>query len=376
MEPIVRDKDIITGNYELEDLHTLKKYPIFMGCVNSNFESDIRVDQTWQISKVTGIIQLRKLVPLEILYGQSHNSGSIGSIWMDHHKKFSEYILENNPKNVLEIGGAHGILAKNCLSQAKIPWTIIEPNPNPVFGCEAKFIKGFFDNKFKIDDEVDTIIHSHLLEHLYDPLQFFKDLSKTKLSTYLLFSIPNLHEMLLRKYTNCLNFEHTIFITEPLIDFLLSSYGFEIIDKKYFKEDHSILYKCIRKEKLKIINLPEDYYQTNKSIFMSYIKYHEELIKKLNHDINVNHYKVFLFGAHIFSQYLIEFGLNMNKIECILDNDTEKQGKRLYGSKLFVKSPKILKDIDNPLIILKAGSYNNEIKEDILKNINPNAKFI
>ena len=109
---------------------------------------------------------------------------------------------------------------------------------------------------------------------------------------------------------------------------------------------------------------------------MSYIKYHEKLIKKLNSDINVNPHKVFLFGAHIFSQYLIEFGLNINKIESILDNDTEKQGKRLYGSKLFVESPKILKNVDNPLIILKAGSYNNEIKEDILKNINPNAKFI
>lgn len=182
--------------------------------------------------------------------------------------------------------------------------------------------------------------------------------------------------MLLRKYTNCLNFEHTIFITEPLIDFLLTSSGFEIIDKKYFKEDHSIFYKCIRTKKLKISNLPQDYYQTNKSIFMSYIKYHQNLIKKLNSDININSHRVFLFGAHIFSQYLIEFGLNINKIECILDNDTEKQGKRLYGSKLFVKSPKILKDINNPLIILKAGTYNNEIKEDILKNINPNAKFI
>ena len=109
---------------------------------------------------------------------------------------------------------------------------------------------------------------------------------------------------------------------------------------------------------------------------MSYIKYHERLIKKLNLIITRNTSKVFLFGAHIFSQYLIEFGLNVNKIECILDNDAEKQGKRLYGSKLLVKAPKILKDVDKPLIILKAGTYNNEIKNDILKNINPNAKFI
>ena len=49
-------------------------------------------------------------------------------------------------------------------------------------------------------------------------------------------------------------------------------------------------------------------------------------------------------------------GLETNNIDCILDNDKEKQGKRLYGSKLFVKSPKVLKEINNPLIILKAGS--------------------
>ena len=246
MKLIIRNKDIITGSCDMEELHSLDNYPIFMGCVDSKFESDIRVEQTWQISKESGIIQLNKLVPLEILYSKHHNSGAVGSTWMDHHQKFSEYILESNPKNVLEIGGAHGILAKKCLSKTKIPWTILEPNPHPVEGCEAIFIEGFFDNKFKIDNEVDTIVHSHLLEHLYDPLQFFKDLSKTKLSTNLIFSLPNLHEMLIRKYTNCLNFEHTIFITEPLIDFLLSSYGFEIKDKTYYKEDHSIFYKCVK----------------------------------------------------------------------------------------------------------------------------------
>ena len=109
---------------------------------------------------------------------------------------------------------------------------------------------------------------------------------------------------------------------------------------------------------------------------MDYIKYHERLIEELNYDMNQSKSKVFLFGAHIFSQYLIEFGLNINKINCILDNDSQKQGKRLYGSKLYVKSPKVLKEIDEPIIILKAGTYNDEIKEDILKNINPKAKFI
>ena len=54
------------------------------------------------------------------------------------------------------------------------------------------------------------IIKNSHEKHLYDPVQFFKDLSNTKLHAKLIFSIPNLNEMLKKKYTNCLNFEHTI----------------------------------------------------------------------------------------------------------------------------------------------------------------------
>ena len=70
--------------------------------------------------------------------------------------------------------------------------------------------------------------------------------------------------MLVRKYTNCLNFEHTIFITEPLIEFLLSLSGFEIVDKKFYKQDHSIFFNCIKTNKSKTIRLAKNYYEINK----------------------------------------------------------------------------------------------------------------
>jgi hypothetical protein len=41
-----------------------------------------------------------------------------------------------------------------------------------------------------------------------------------------------------------------------------------------------------------------------------------------------------------------------------------------------VQSPKILADIEAPVIILKAGVYNNEIKNDILNNINATTTFL
>jgi hypothetical protein len=73
---------------------------------------------------------------------------------------------------------------------------------------------------------------------------------------------------------------------------------------------------------------------------------------------------------------LISNGLQIEKIKNILDNDVRKQEKRLYGTNLFVKAPSILKNEEQPIVILKAGIYNSEIKKEILENINSKTIFI
>jgi hypothetical protein len=83
-----------------------------------------------------------------------------------------------------------------------------------------------------------------------------------------------------------------------------------------------------------------------------------------------------MFGAHVFAQYLIAFGLDTTRIVSLLDNDPKKQSKRLYGTGLLVLSPQILRDVANPFVILKAGVYNQEIKSDILNNINALTTFL
>jgi hypothetical protein len=99
------------------------------------------------------------------------------------------------------------------------------------------------------------------------------------------------------------------------------------------------------------------------------------MIKELNDQIEKSAKPVYLFGAHIFSQTLIQFGLKTDKIVSILDNSPMKQGKRLYGTRFTIESPKILKDKGPVNLILKAGGYNAEIKKDILENINTQVEF-
>ena len=377
-ELINRNYDMAYENNDLELLYTYKKFPVFMGCTNIPIDNDQFHDMNWYISKSSGTIQLNPLLPLNIVYQLSHYSGTIGKLWDEHHSKFAEFILKFSPENVLEIGGLHGTLAKKCKSFVDIDWTIIDPNASSMLSeYNINAIKGFFDENFVPDKNYKMIVHSHLLEHVYDINKFLKNIQNIlkQSSGKMIFSIPNMEVMLKRNYTNCLNFEHTYYLSEDLTEYYLNKYNFKVIEKEYFKDDHSIFYYV---ESNKEIVIPKNinFYEKNKQLFLTYINANLEEIKKINNYISNHNGNIYLFGGHVFSQYLISYGLNTKNIKCILDNDINKQKHRLYGTDLIVESPKILKDDMNPLVILKAGVYNNEIKNDILNNINKNTVII
>jgi len=374
MNYIQRNKDIITSKSDLELLYTFKDFPVFMGCTEQSESKDLFSDMNWYISPSSGMIQLNPILPLEVIYAEDHGSGTVGNIWNEHHNCFSEFIKRNKEiKSVLEIGGSNGNLARKCTENRDIKWTIIEPNPKIVESDNIKVVKDFFDDNFRSEEKYDAVIHSHVLEHLYDPMTFMNHVANfMKTDSLLIMSVPNLKKMLSEKYTNCLNFEHTYFASEDYVKYFLSTFGYELLKIEYFRQDHSIFF-CAKKsfDRNEDTSIPQQFYIDNKKIFEEYISYHENLIKTLN-NLEEN---IYLFGAHIFSQYLLKFGLDSNKVINILDNDPNKQNKRLYGTSIIVKSPEILRNQKSATVILKAGMYNDEIKQQI-NNINSNIKFI
>ena len=377
---IYRNFDVVNQKKDLANLYQFKNFPISMGVTNKNINKDQFFDMNWKISKSSGTIQLNPLMPTGVVYPKNHqNSGSIGGLWLLHHKSFSNFIKKFNPKEIFLFFCAHGILCKEYHKiNKKIKWTIVEPNPTVSKKIKAKVIKGFFNSNTKINQQVDTFIHSHVFEHMYDPHKFMKILNiKLKVGDKMIFSVPNLQVMLRKKFTNCINFEHTIFLNESLIKLFLDGYNFKILEKKLFKSDHSIFYSCIKVgKKIKKTKLKNNLYKKNKKLYLDYINHHLKMIKIINKKIDKTEKPIFLFGAHVFAQYLINFGIKTKKIIYILDNDKKKQNKRFYGSKFVVKSPKILSKYNNPLVILKAGTFISEIKNDILKNINATTQFI
>ena len=68
-------------------------------------------------------------------------------------------------------------------------------------------------------------------------------------------------------------------------------------------------------------------------------------------------------------------GLDKKNLIGILDNDKNKINNYLYGTKLKIYNPHVLQKIKSPSVILRAGSYNDEIKKQLLK-INPKTSII
>lgn len=373
MKYIIRNKSIITEKENLEHLYTFKDFPVFIWCTEKQENTDLLADMSFSICKDSWIIQLDKILPLDLIYSEYH-SEALWWIWKEHHQEFAKYLAEFTWNDILEIWWWNWYLAKNFLEKNKDKnRTIIEPTPNTKSEWNLIVIAWIFDNIFKIEKSIDTITHSHVFEHIYNPLEFMWHISNFQKDwDKHIFSVPNLFKYLENHFTNCINFEHTIFLTEYFIDYLLNLYWYEIINKKYFKE-HSIYYTAIKKSNIKKIELKSKYVEYKK-MFEEYLIYNNKIIKSINKKIQSFDWKIYLFGAHVFSQYLIHQWINTEKIIWIMDNSIIKEWKRLYWSKYTVFNPKILQGEKKIWIILRAGQYQEEIRKQLLE-INPNIEI-
>ena len=150
MNYINRNTDVVLRGSTLEDLYTFENFPVFMGCTDQDSSEDVLADMNWKISSESGMIQLNPLLPLEVVYSEEHGSGTTGAAWNEHHQSFAEFVHKHAPKEVLEIGGLHGILAQKVLDlDSTINWTIVEPNPRVPEELPVEVITGFFDSNFK-----------------------------------------------------------------------------------------------------------------------------------------------------------------------------------------------------------------------------------
>lgn len=374
-----RKKCILSKNDKLKKYLSLKNFPIFTGCTKQKKNKDLFFDMDWSIGSKSGLIQLKKMLDLKLIYSNYHSEG-VGNIWKKHHEEFSKFIIKYCDQTVIEMGGGANNLANLCAKNNKIKkWFNFE-----LAKINKKLIK--YNNKVNyinksIDDPIvkkfvakkTSFVHSHVVEHLYDPVNTLEKISRMTGIDKIIFSFPNLKKYLFNNYTNTINFEHTILMTEEVIEKILNLINFKIIKKKYFT-NHSIFIYAKKSNSILNYKLPNLKKYSLK--YKQVINFYNSKMHRINKLFNKNNKnRNFLFGAHIFSQFLINLGLDEEKFKNILDNSSQKENKRLYGSKLFVKKPEIIKNILNPMVLVNVGAYQKEI-ENQLKIINKTVQII
>ena len=120
----------------------------------------------------------------------------------------------------------------------------------------------------------------------------------------MIFSVPNLEYYVTHRFVNALNFEHTYYLTEPAVEYLLADVGYSITSKEYY-ENHSIFYAAERvKESLVNPKLPGSLYEKNRDAYLSLIEFYQKEVRSYNDLIKAPR-EVYLFGAHIFPVFII-----------------------------------------------------------------------
>ena len=356
--------------------------------VNEYKNYPIRFNMTKEIKQITseftifscvkcGTYQLKKLIEQEILYKDSHNLNVIGDTWKNHFLEFSELINQKiNLGSVLEIGGPTKKILNNCKNFKT--WTLLDPNVKSFFENNIISINDFLNEDYDTSIKYDTIINSHLLEHVYEPNKILKKINELlNVDGDLFISVPNMEKYAQNGSSFLgIHFEHTFFLNELNIIYLFNLNRLEIVKKIYYRE-HSIFYHLKKRtSSSNIINtnnlLKYNFYF--KKIYQNNLKNNQILVTSIN-DYIKDKKDIFIFGCHTNTQAIIYLGLDLKNINYILDNDKDKQEKYFFGTKLFCKNPSILKEIIQPIVIINIGIYTEEVKKQ-LKNINNNIILI
>ncbi|MCZ4491927.1 MAG: hypothetical protein JWP53_858 [Conexibacter sp.] len=359
-----RDACAACGSGPLRPALELLRVPVHMGCTDQPPGEDAFADQRWAGCERCGCLQLADLAPLELVYQAQHN-GAVGGVWGRHHDALVTLLAGHAPRQVVEVGGASGALARRYVAaHATEAWTVVEPNPTFVAQEPVRLVTAFVEDAGETVRAADTIVHSHLLEHLYRPRAFLRTMrEQAQPGTLMVASVPDLVALLDRSGANALNFEHTYFFGIPTLLWMLQDAGFELEALRRF-ERHSIFVAAVADGRPGRAGEPPCAVEGARA-FARFVAAARRDAAELAARAAEFEGPVFLFGGHVFSQFLLGCGFPEARVAAVLDNDPTKQGLRLYGTDLTVRAPGVLAQEGGAAVIVRAAHYTAEITQQL-----------
>ena len=305
------------------------------------------------------------------VYEKNH-AYSYGTTLKDMCISFTDMIVSSNIHSIVEVGAGNGFLADQILSaKPAINYTIVDPT---YIGNRADrtVIDSFIENCDISTFDNDTVVLSHVFEHVYEPsniLTMFKSMKNLK---HIFLNMPNLELYVQKNTFHVLNTEHTYFVENDFLEAVFSKYGFQLEKKILFKE-HSVFFHFIKSD------TPLDYVQPknkySEELISNFFKNIKDIINKLNQITDAH--PVYMWPCSMHNQFILNFGVNTNLVTALLDNSTEKIGKYLYGFPKPCLGFETIVSMNEPsTIILNGGCFNIEIEKLLATRQCNNINFI
>jgi SAM-dependent methyltransferase len=331
---------VLCEDPRLERIARVPAFPVFMACTERPRSEDPVAVMEWALCGRCGTVQLASLPPVECVYREEHNE-SVGPTWREHDRRLEALAREHGGPRAFALEG--GAASHDPTGVA------------PAF-------------------EPDTIVHAHVMEHWREPRRALAWLARLLgVGGRMVFSIPDMDRMLERRVLGALHFEHTFFLSAEVAEYLLAEAGFAVLERRPLP-GHSLFYACEKRQAALPRRLPRDG-ERNRGLLLAALEEQRALSARIAGRVSGFGGPAFLFGAHVFAQYLLALGLDEELFEAVLDNGSRKQGRRLSGTELRVRSPETLRGRDRAIVALRAGVYDAEIRRDVRERINPRVVF-
>lgn len=331
---------------EIKNLILFKKFPITGIFIKKKIDKFQKFDLDLGVCKNCNHLQLRKLVSKKILYNDKYyNRTGKSHLSLQAYDFFKKFIFKNKKKknlgNLMEIG-CNDITMLKKFSKFSAKSLGVDPiwrGKKVNFGKVKVLGKFIEDVNFKKDlnFKPDTIISTHNLEHIEDPLKLFKVLSSLINKDGMIFiEVPDATTMIKNLRYDQIFHQHYHYFTLNSLKNLATKAGLKVVDhdlnKKFWGGSLMVAMKKFKITKNEI----KKNYNFDKIVMINFKKFKRKY-KKLKDKIVTSDNLVAYGAGQMTPTFAYHLNSKFNEIKYFLDDDKSKNNTYYPGLK-----PKIL----------------------------------
>lgn len=212
---------------------------------------------------------------------------------------------------------------------------------------------------YQVDDRFELIILTHILEHLYNPLDFLLRVQKNITDGgVLLIEVP-LWERLDKQGSGVLTFEHVNYFSEDALFSMLRGAGFEpIFSSKLFESGLYPVITVVAKAS-GVQYETRNSYRDSRALLEAYLKREKKFWRRVEKKILIKlnqHSGSYIYGAGIHTSQMLGNTSLQEHIELhgVIDSSPSKWGKEIAG--VTIQPPTILDDLPSDANIIISSS--------------------